>query len=314
MIEDSIRTYFRQIGRVALLTQEQEVFLGTQVQAMMPLLAAKKTLAQQLHREPTPQEWAFLVHQSEAELTETLARGQQAKCQMIEANLRLVVAIAKRYRGRGVDFQDLIQEESIGLQRAVEKFDPTLGFRFSTYATWWIRQSIDRAVKTTNTIVRLPMCLNQRLEQIRGACRQLSLKLGRTPNITELAAELELTSLQVTKCLKWARQPQSLNVKLGDDQEVEIGDLLRSSSPTPEELLMMQEGCSIDFERLLALLKPKYRQVIVLRFGLIDGQALTFAQVGALLGISRQGVHQLEARALECLRLHLGEAMKVNLT
>ena len=313
MIEDSIRTYFRQIGRVALLTQEQEVFLGTQVQAMMPLLAAKKTLAQQLHREPTPQEWAFLVHQSEAELTETLARGQQAKCQMIEANLRLVVAIAKRYRGRGVDFQDLIQEESIGLQRAVEKFDPTLGFRFSTYATWWIRQSIDRAVKTTNTIVRLPMCLNQRLEQIRGASRQLSLKLGRTPNITELAAELELTSLQVTKCLKWARQPQSLNVKLGDDQEVEIGDLLRSSSPTPEELLMMQEGCSIDFERLLALLKPKYRQVIVLRFGLIDGQALTFAQVGVLLGISRQGVHQLEVRALECLRLHLGEAMKVNL-
>lgn len=304
---DPIRTYFQQIGRVALLTQEQEVFLGTQVQAMMSLSAAKKTLAQQLHREPTPQEWAFLVHQSETELTETLARGQQAKCQMIEANLRLVVAIAKRYRERGVDFQDLIQEGAIGLQRAVEKFDPTLGFRFSTYATWWIRQSIDRAVKTTNTIVRLPMCLNQRLEQIRWASRQLSLKLGRTPNITELAAELELTSLQVTKCLKWARQPHSLNVKLGDDQEVEIGDLLPSSSPTPEEFLIMQEGCSIDFKPLLALLKPKYRQVIVLRYGLVDGQALTFAQVGALLGISRQGVHQLEARALGCLRLHLVE-------
>ena len=214
---DPIRTYFQQIGRVALLSQEQEVFLGTQVQAMMSLLAAKKTLAQQLHREPTPQEWAFLVHQSEAELTETLARGQQAKCQMIEANLRLVVAIAKRYRERGVDFQDLIQEGAIGLQRAVEKFDPTLGFRFSTYATWWIRQSIDRAVKATSTIVRLPICLNQRLDQIRGASRQLSLKLGRTPNITELAAELELTSLQVTKCLNWARQPKSLNVRLGDD-------------------------------------------------------------------------------------------------
>lgn len=309
---DPIRTYFQQIGRVALLTQEQEVFLGTQVQAMMSLLAAKKTLAQQLHREPMPQELALLVHQSEAELTETLALGQQAKCQMIEANLRLVVAIAKRYRERGVDFQDLIQEGAIGLQRAVEKFDPNRGFRFSTYATWWIRQSIDRAVKTTNTIVRLPMCLNQRLEQIRRACRQLSLKLGRTPNITELAAELELTSLQVTKCLKWARQPHSLNVKLGDDQNVEIGDLLPSKSPTPEELLMMQEGCSIDFERLLALLKPKYRQVIVLRYGLIDGQALTFAQVGALLGISRQGVHQIEVRALECLRLHLGEAVKVS--
>ena len=314
MIEDSIRIYFRQIGRVALLTQEQEVFLGTQVQAMMSLLAAKKTLAQRLHREPTPQELALLVHQGEAELTETLALGQQAKCQMIEANLRLVVSIAKRYRERGVDFQDLIQEGAIGLQRAVEKFDPIKGFRFSTYATWWIRQSIDRAVKATSTIVRLAMCLNQRLDQIRRASRQLSLKLGRTPNFTELAAELELTSLQVTKCLKWARQPQSLNVKLGDDQEVEIGDLLPSSSPTPEDLLMMQEGFAVDLEALLWRLKPKYRQVIVLRYGLIDGQALTFAQVGALLGISRQGVHQIEVRALERLRLHLGEAMKVNLT
>ncbi len=312
MIYDPIRAYFHRIGQVPLLSQEQEIFLGTQVQAMMPLLAAKKILAQRLHREPTPQEWALLVHQSEATLTETLARGQQAKCQMIEANLRLVVAIAKRYRGRGVDFQDLIQEGAIGLQRAVEKFDPTLGFRFSTYATWWIRQSIDRAVKTTNTIVRLPMCLNQRLEQIRGACRQLSLKLGRTPNITELAAELELTCLQVTKCLQWARQPHSLNVRLGDNQNVEIGDLLPSSSPTPEDSLMMQEGFAVDLEALLRRLKPKYRQVIILRYGLIDGQALTFAQVGALLGISRQGVHQLEVRALECLRLHLGEAMKVS--
>lgn len=312
MMDNSIRTYFRQIGRVPLLTQEQEVLLGTQVQAMMSLLAAKKTLTQQLHREPTPQELALQVDQSEATLTETLARGQQAKCQMVKANLRLVVAIAKRYKERGVDFQDLIQEGAIGLQRAVEKFNPTLGFRFSTYATWWIRQAIDRAVKTTKTIVRLPMCLNQRLDQIRKASRQLSLKLGRTPNISELAAELELTSLQVTKCLKWARQPQSLNLQLGDERSMELEDLLPSSSPTPEELLMMQEGSGIDFEPLLALLKPKYRQVIVLRYGLVDGQALTFAQVGALLGISRQGVHQLEVKALECLRLHLGEAMKVN--
>ncbi len=314
MIENPIGTYFRQISRVPLLTQEQEVFLGRQVQAMMPLLTAKKTLAQQLHRQPTIQEWALQIEVSEADLTETLARGQQAKCHMVKANLRLVVAIAKRYRERGVDFQDLIQEGAIGLQRAVEKFDPIKGFRFSTYATWWIRQSINGAVKATNTIVRLPMCLNQRLDQIRKASRQLSLQLGRTPNITELAVELELTSLQVTKCLKWARQPQSLNVRLGDDQDIELGDLLPSSSPTPEELLIMQEGFAVDLEALLRRIKPKYRQVIVLRYGLIDGQALTFAQVGALLGISRQGVHQLEVKALECLRLHLGEVMKVNLT
>lgn len=309
MIDNSIRTYFRQIGRVPLLTQEQEVFYGAQVQAMMSLLAAKKTLAQKLRREPSPQEWALQVEMSQAELTEIVRRGQQAKCHMVEANLRLVVAIAKRYRERGVDFLDLIQEGAIGLQRAVEKFDPIKGFRFSTYATWWIRQSINRAVKTTNAIVRLPMCLNQRLDQIRKASRQLSLKLGRTPNITELAAELELTSLQGTKCLKWARQSQSLNLQLGGAQGMELEDLLPSSSPTPEELLIMQEGSSIDLEALLALLKPKHRQVIVLRYGLVDGQALTFAQVGALLGISRQGVHQLEVRALECLRLHLVEVM-----
>jgi len=312
MIEDLISSYFRQISRVPLLSQEQEILLGRQVQAMMSLLATKKTLAQQLHREPTAQEWALQANQSEAELTETLALGQQAKCQMVKANLRLVVAIAKRYRERGVDFQDLIQEGAIGLQRAVEKFDPTLGFRFSTYATWWIRQAIDRAVKTTKTIVRLPMCFNQRLDQIGKASKQLFLKLGRTPNISELAAELELTCLQVNKCLQWARQPHSLNLQLGDERSMELEDLLPSSSPTPDELLMMQEGSAIDFEPLLALLKPKYRQVIVLRYGLVDGQALTFAQVGALLGISRQGVHQLEVRALECLRLHLGEVMKVN--
>lgn len=311
MIYDPIRTYFQQIGRVALLTQEQEVLLGTQVQAMMSLLAAKKSLAQQLHREPTPQELALQMAQSEAKLTETLALGQQAKCQMVKANLRLVIAIAKRYRERGVDFQDLIQEGAIGLQRAVEKFDPNRGFRFSTYATWWIRQSISRAVKDTSTI-RLPMCLNQRLDQIRKVSRQLSLKLGRTPNISELAAELELTSLQVTKCLQWARQPQSLHLQLGDAQGMELEDLLPSKSPTPEESLIMQEGSGIDLEALLALLKPKYRQVIVLRYGLVDGQALTFAQVGALLGISRQGVHQLEVRALERLRLHLRDAVKVS--
>ncbi len=135
---------------------------------------------------------------------------------------------------------------------------------------------------------------------------------GCPANISELAAELELTCLQVNKCLQWARQPYSLNRQLGDERSMELEDLLPSSSPTPEELLIMQEGSAIDVEPLLALLKPKYRQVIVLRYGLVDGQALTFAQVGALLGISRQGVHQIEVRALERLRLHLGEAMKVS--
>lgn len=288
-----------------LLTQEQEVFYGAQVQGMMSLLAAKKTLAQKLRREPTQEEWALQVAKSEAELTETLKRGQQAKCQMVEANLRLVVAIAKSYRERGVDFLDLIQEGAIGLQRAVEKFDPKRGFRFSSYAIWWIRESITRTIKHTNCIVRLPICFNERLNRIKKASRQLFQQLGRTPTLAELAAELELTQQQIRKCLEWAQQPVSLNLRVGDDQDTELGDLLPSASLTPEELLIMQDGSCIDLEPLLDLLKPKQRQVLVLRFGLVDGQALTFAQVGELLGISRQGVHQLEARALERLRLHL---------
>lgn len=306
MIDNSIRTYFRQIGRVPLLTQEQETFYGRQVQAMMSLLAAKKILAQQLHREPNLQEWALHVTKSEADLTETLKRGQQAKCQMVEANLRLVVAIAKRYRERGVDFQDLIQEGAIGLQRAVEKFDPKKGFRFSSYAIWWIRESITRTIRDTNPIVRLPIGFSERLKRIQKAYRQLFQQLGRNPTLAELAAELELTQQQIRKCLEWAQQPVSFNLRVGDNQDIELGDLLPSASLTPEELLIMQDGSCIDLKRLLALLKPKQRQVLVLRFGLLDGQALTFAQIGELLGISRQGVHQLEVRALECLRLHLG--------
>ncbi|AFY36019.1 RNA polymerase sigma factor, RpoD/SigA family [Calothrix sp. PCC 7507] len=298
---DMVRTYLREIGRVPLLTREQEIIFGKQVQQMMTLLDAKEDLAKKLHREPSLEEWANLVHQPETEVKQTVAQGKRAKQKMIEANLRLVVAIAKKYQKRNMEFLDLIQEGTLGLERGVEKFDPMRGYKFSTYAYWWIRQAITRAIAQQGRTIRLPIHITEKLNKIKKVQRELAQKLGRSPTPAEIAKELELEPAQIREYLNMARQPVSLDVRVGDNQDTELQEMLEDDGPSPE-YYTTQEFLRQDLNTLLAELTPQQREVVALRFGLEDGNEMSLAKVGERLNLSRERVRQLEHQALAHLR------------
>lgn len=306
---DLTRIYLKEMGRVPLLTQEQEVTYGREVQTLVKLEAIKAHLVDDLGRKPTLSEWAQASDLTVNELEAALKSGRRAKRKMVEANLRLVVSIAKKYVKSDVELLDLIQEGNIGLQRGVEKFDPARGYRFSTYAYWWVRQAMTRAIAEKSRTVRLPIHIHEKINKIRKTQRQLAQTLGRAATVIEIAEVLNLSAEQVRDCLDRSRKMLSLDLRVGDNQDTEIGDLLEDEGPSPEHYATRML-LRADLAKMIKALSPQQQEVLSLRFGLKDGEGLTFAKIGERLNVTRERVRQIEKAALNHLRQKYGSAQE----
>jgi RNA polymerase nonessential primary-like sigma factor len=300
---DSIRSYLKSIGRVPLLSHEEETTYGKQVNEMMQLLKLQEQLVANLGSEPSLDEWANAAQVNISELNRALNLGKHAKHKMIEANLRLVVSIAKKYTQHGLDFLDLIQEGNMGLNRGIEKFDPTKGYRLSTYVYWWIRQAITRAIAMQSRVVRLPIHITETINKIKRTQRNLSQQLGRVASIEEIAEHLDLKPERVRECLTHNRQTLSLEIRLGEDGDTELTDLLQSETESPEEFVAQ---CSLrsEMEQLMDVLTPRQREVLMLRFGFQNDKPLSLSEISELLGLSRERIRQLEQQAVQKLKRH----------
>ncbi len=299
--EDSIRVYLQEIGRIRLLRPDEEIELARKIADLLQLEEIAAQFESDHGRQPDTKEWAALVEMPTIKFRRRLMLGRRAKEKMVQSNLRLVVSIAKKYMNRGLSFQDLIQEGSLGLIRAAEKFDHEKGYKFSTYATWWIRQAITRAIADQSRTIRLPVHLYETISRIKKTTKTLSQEFGRKPTEEEIAESMEMTIEKLRFIAKSAQLPISLETPIGKEEDSRLGDFIEADIENPEQDVaknLLRE----DLEGVLATLSPRERDVLRLRYGLDDGRMKTLEEIGQIFDVTRERIRQIEAKALRKLR------------
>lgn len=299
---DSVRSYLRDIGRIPLLEHDEEILLGRQVQRMMVLKEMKKEL------ELDTEGLAGAMDITEKQIRKEMRDGERAKDKMVTANLRLVVSVAKKYTKRNMELLDIIQEGTIGLVRGVEKFDPGRGYKFSTYAYWWIRQGITRAIAEKSRAIRLPIHITENLNKLKKAQRELSQMNGQMPNVFDLAAHLDLTVDEIKDLMCKARQPTSLEIKIGENRDTALIDLLEDETQLPE-LILERQYIKEDIRDLISELPEMQAAVVAMRYGIGDEmlEPMSMTAIGQVLNMSRDRVRTLEHKALRGLRANSDE-------
>lgn len=302
--EDSVRKYLHEIGEIKLLDAESEVSLARDIAKLVKLENISARIKENTGTEPSPMEWANAAGMDRETFSDVLRRGLRAKEHMVAANLRLVVSVAKKYLNRGLSFQDLIQEGSIGLIRGAEKFDGNKGYKFSTYATWWIRQSITRAIADYSRPIRLPVHVHDNITMIRKTTKILYDELGRPPVEREIADRMGISVEKLRFLSKSGRSIISLETPVSRDSSeggATLGSFIMYDGETPEETTtksMLRE----DLENVLSTLSPRERDVVRMRYGFDDGRMKTLEEIGSLFEVTRERIRQIEAKALRKLR------------
>jgi len=295
---DSVRAYLRDIGRIPLLQHDEEILLGRNVQRLMELKSMKEELEL-----PDTKELSRVMDIPYKELRKQIRDGEKAKDKMVTANLRLVVSVAKKYTKRNMDLLDIIQEGTIGLVRGVEKFDPGRGYKFSTYAYWWIRQGITRAIAEKSRAIRLPIHVTENLNKLKKAQRELSQINGQLPNVFELSEYLNLSVDDIKDLMCKARQPTSLEIKIGENRDTALIDLLEDKTQLPE-MLLEQQYIKEDIRELIKELPEMQAAVISMRYGIGEDilEPMSMTAIGQMLNMSRDRVRTLENKAIKNLR------------
>ena len=300
---DPVRAYLKDIGKIPLLEHEEEILLGRQVQRMMELEGIRAELKEELGKEIDDRTLCDHTSGDWKAIRRELRQGKKAKEQMVTANLRLVVSVAKKYTKRNMELLDIIQEGTIGLIRGVEKFDPGRGYKFSTYAYWWIRQGITRAIAEKSRAIRLPIHVTENLNKLKKAQRELSQLNGSLPTVFELAEELSMTQEEVKDLMCKSRQPISLEIKIGENHDTALVDMLEDEDQTPE--INLEISCiKEDIRNEISQLPRLQAEVISMRYGIGEEilEPLSMTAIGQVLNMSRDRVRTLEHKALRTLR------------